>query len=404
MKLFNPRENTKLKNEIAKKEEFKLKNYKLEIISAKDDTIDYNKLLDIKILFQKMLPKMPKEYIMRQLLDKKQCSLSLLDENEDLIGAVCYRPFYENNFLEIVFFAVNSLTHIKGYGTFLMNCLKEIVKRQYIHFVENQQEFMNHNITINNIDFMTANNITYNSDIFKKTNEHFVGQENAKRIKKEDIYNKNTQLYFMTYADNSAVGFFKKQGFDSEIVSTMWKKHIKDYDGGTLMECKIYEEINYLNQMELILKLSDQIFEKMKKINEYHIIRAREDSALVNLKKEAISQTKSGFLENFINYCISELYASPSSWPFLEPVSAKDVPDYFTIIKRPMDLSKIKHKYIKKEYNEFFEFREDVMLMINNCKTFNASHTQYYKCAENIEARFHEICDLHKMTINKFIK
>ena len=54
---------------------------------------------------------------------------------------------------------------------------------------------------------------------------------------------------FVTYADNYAVGYFQKQGF-TKVVTTArerWYGYIKDYDGGTLMECAIHSEVNYLN-------------------------------------------------------------------------------------------------------------------------------------------------------------
>ena len=47
--------------------------------------------------------------------------------------------------------------------------------------------------------------------------------------------------HFLTYADNNAVGYFAKQGFTKEITMdrSLWHGYIKDYDGGTLMECVI---------------------------------------------------------------------------------------------------------------------------------------------------------------------
>lgn len=44
--------------------------------------------------------------------------------------------------------------------------------------------------------------------------------------------------YFLTYADNYAVGYFKKQGFtaDLTIPRSVWASFIKDYEGGTIME------------------------------------------------------------------------------------------------------------------------------------------------------------------------
>ena len=60
--------------------------------------------------------------------------------------------------------------------------------------------------------------------------------------------------YFLTYADNNAIGYFKKQGFHKNLKMPIeqWKDCIKDYDGGTLMEAEIDEKIDYSNLSEII--------------------------------------------------------------------------------------------------------------------------------------------------------
>jgi hypothetical protein len=43
--------------------------------------------------------------------------------------------------------------------------------------------------------------------------------------------------HFLTYADNYAIGYFKKQGFSKEITfpRERWVGYIKDYDSANLM-------------------------------------------------------------------------------------------------------------------------------------------------------------------------
>lgn len=47
--------------------------------------------------------------------------------------------------------------------------------------------------------------------------------------------------HFLTYADNYAIGYFRKQGFTKHVSMPpeRWVGYIKDYDGGTLMECTV---------------------------------------------------------------------------------------------------------------------------------------------------------------------
>lgn len=95
-------------------------------------------------------------------------------------------------------------------------------------------------------------------------------------------------LYFLTYADNNAIGYFKKQGFSTFVKMPMdkWKEyykylynysHIKDYDGGTLMEAYCNPDIEYSNLSEIIKNQKEFIYEEI--------------SPLLNIK------TKQKFLE-----------------------------------------------------------------------------------------------------------
>ena len=54
-------------------------------------------------------------------------------------------------------------------------------------------------------------------------------------------YLKNRVGYMLTYADENAKGFFKKQGFSETILleKKMWKGYIKDYDNATLRCCQL---------------------------------------------------------------------------------------------------------------------------------------------------------------------
>lgn len=45
----------------------------------------------------------------------------------------------------------------------------------------------------------------------------------------------------MTYADNNAIEYFRKQGFTEnyDLPEPRWKDFIKDYNGSTMMQCTI---------------------------------------------------------------------------------------------------------------------------------------------------------------------
>ena len=65
-------------------------------------------LTGLKTLFQKQLPKMPREYIARLVYDNNSKSLAIIKRGYKVAGGICYRPFAHRGFAEIVFFATNS--------------------------------------------------------------------------------------------------------------------------------------------------------------------------------------------------------------------------------------------------------------------------------------------------------
>lgn len=87
------------------------------------------KLVALKNIFSRQLPKMPKEYIVRLVFDNRHTSLAILRQDR-IIGGICYRPYAEQRFAEIAFLAINSNEQVRGYGTVLMNQLKHHVQKE----------------------------------------------------------------------------------------------------------------------------------------------------------------------------------------------------------------------------------------------------------------------------------
>ena len=69
-------------------------------------------LMQAKNLFGTQLPKMPREYIARLVLDRKHRSL-LAIKNDRVVGGICFRPFIPQRFAEVAFLAVTSSEQIK---------------------------------------------------------------------------------------------------------------------------------------------------------------------------------------------------------------------------------------------------------------------------------------------------
>lgn len=94
-----------------------------------------------------------------------------------------------------------------------------------------------------------------------------------------------------------------------------------------------------------------------------------------------------------LRYCkevLNRIRRSKYSTPFKEPVDPVKLgcPDYFTIVKHPMDISTIKAKLDKGEYECAEDFRTDFKLMIANCYLYNPEGTNVYVCGTEVDKLF----------------
>jgi histone acetyltransferase len=76
---------------------------------------------------------------------------------------------------------------------------------------------------------------------------------------------------------------------------------------------------------------------------------------------------------------LTEMQNHAAAWPFLHPVNREEVPDYYTVVQEPMDLSTMDHKLDSDQYTTPDEFVRDAKLIFNNCRAYNGETTTYYK-------------------------
>src|SRR5690606_26220211 len=97
----------------------------------------------------------------------------------------------------------------------------------------------------------------------------------------------------------------------------------------------------------------------------------------------------------FCEAVIKELYKKQHSsfaFVFYNPVDpvALNIPDYFKIIKKPMDLSLMNSKLKTNAYNSASEFEADMRLMLSNCFKFNPEGTPVHGFGKKMEKLFNE--------------
>lgn len=97
------------------------------------------------------------------------------------------------------------------------------------------------------------------------------------------------------------------------------------------------------------------------------------------------------YCQSILKDFISKKYEN-ISWPFLEPVDpiTMDCPNYFDIIKNPMDLGTIQNKLHNGEYETANDFEKDIRLMFSNCFIFNPEGTAVNMMGHKLENIFNE--------------
>lgn len=78
------------------------------------------------------------------------------------------------------------------------------------------------------------------------------------------------------------------------------------------------------------------------------------------------------------------------AWPFAKPVDAVKlrIPDYYELIKNPMDFGTIRKKLEHQDYLSAQECIHDFRLIFNNCYKYNKPGEDVVVMAESLEKFF----------------
>ncbi|KAK4414163.1 Transcription factor GTE10 [Sesamum alatum] len=87
---------------------------------------------------------------------------------------------------------------------------------------------------------------------------------------------------------------------------------------------------------------------------------------------------------------LSRLMAHQHAWIFNTPVDIvkHNIPDYFNVIKHPMDLGTVKSKLLSNQYSSPMEFASDVRLTFKNAMTYNPPGHDVHFMAEVMSKYF----------------
>ena len=76
---------------------------------------------------------------------------------------------------------------------------------------------------------------------------------------------------------------------------------------------------------------------------------------------------------------LMELKAGEHAHPFLQRVNKREAPDYYNVIKHPMDIGTMMKKLKQLQYKSKKDFVEDLMLIWSNCLKYNADPNHFLR-------------------------
>jgi hypothetical protein len=100
---------------------------------------------------------------------------------------------------------------------------------------------------------------------------------------------------------------------------------------------------------------------------------------------------------------INMLWKVKGAYLFHKPVDPIElgIPDYFQIIKKPMDFSTIKKKLSNNLYTNFKQFTEDIKLTFDNCYLYNGADSSVGLACTVIKNEYQKLYD--QMGMDKFL-
>lgn len=289
------------------------------------------KLLMAKDLFQAELPRMPKDYITRLVYNPYHETIMLFETPQPpkvspLVGGICFRKFPEVHLIEIAFCAVSGAKKYVGHGSLLMNHLKEYVKKQGY------------------------------TDI-------------------------------VTYADNSAIDYFQKQGFSLKVSlpDEVWLGRIKHYEGAKFVHCPLYSGVDYTTLSQTIRRQRERLLRLVGIVPQPAQARLEDIVSLPFARRYSNRPVRVSPPEEVARCCAAAraavLVESGKAYaaPFLNPLPPVE---YCTVV--PNDLQLIVRNAGRGFYRTRNIFREHVKSILERCESYNGERAEITQCARQL--------------------
>jgi bromodomain-containing protein 8 len=114
---------------------------------------------------------------------------------------------------------------------------------------------------------------------------------------------------------------------------------------------------------------------KIRKVNALHRDKVSKLTRLYSERKR---------FQNVIGMLHSQIASHRNGTIFHNPIKPSDAPDYYEIVKRPMDLKTIKGRVREGQTSSSSEYTRDIFLMFANSLMYNRPTTDIYEMAEEV--------------------
>jgi histone acetyltransferase len=280
-------------------------------------------------VFHQQLTSMPEHYITRLVFNDHHSTVLLMRDGS-VMGGITFRPFPDLDFAEIAFCAISTQEQIRGFGSHVMAHVKTYLQAVGIHHI-------------------------------------------------------------LTYADNTAIGYFQRQGFTRTINlnPATWGRCIKDYQGATLIHCRILPDVDYLRINDVIAEQKRMIAALLPDY-EVEIVTEWPVKAIRGI---TIDEAPEIDFKSQLLWIIEKLKNHSRAWPFLKPVVKEEAPNYYEIITSPMDLRTLENNTKDGIYGTMDQFVHAAKLIFSNCLKYNNEENVYSRSARELEVFFDRLME-----------
>ncbi|XP_034951275.1 transcription initiation factor TFIID subunit 1 [Chelonus insularis] len=198
--------------------------------------------------------------------------------------------------------------------------------------------------------------------------------------------NKACPLYQNSMATTAPVNVAMTEEQEEEIEKQLNTddQDLVNVDGTKVkLSSKLIKHAEEMKRRTLLLKVpKDAVNSKKRRraTGDDHCDYLKRHQKPVNRRRTDPVVVMSTILESILN----EMRDLPDVQPFLFPVNAKVVPDYYKIITRPMDLQTIRENLRQKKYQNREEFLSDVNQIVENSTLYNGSKSSLTVAAKRM--------------------